>query len=574
MNFKKIIGLLVCISFFIVSCRTTKQEKPTTILTQSQKLDNTAVFIDACREKIAGNKDKAVNLFLSCIKTDPTNAAAYYEIAGLYYLQKKDKEALNYIEKAIKIDSKNNWYKMLYANILVVNYKLKEAIAVYENLVNENPNNLEYYNNLAEGYLYFGKYSNAIEVYDKLETIMGITEELSLQKEKLYLELKKYDKAEEELLKLINEYPSETTYYNYLAYLYLNTNKAEKAFELYQKILSLEPNNANVHLALADYYRSKGDNKNSFNELKIAFENPYTEIDTKVKILMQYYVLSEKSDSLKNDAYLLTNMLLQVHPDDAKAYSIYADFLYRDNKLEEARKQYRNVISLDSSKYVIWENLFLIETELLDYNALENESKRAIELFPEQMAVYYYNGMANFFLKKYDEAISSFNAGLKMTGSDKEVKKNFYIYIADSYHAKKNNEEAFSYYEKVLAIDPENAYVLNNYSYYLTLINQQLDKAAAMSEKAVKANPSSSSYLDTYGWVLYKQEKYNEAAIWLKKALDNKGDENATILEHYGDVMYKLGNTTKALEYWEKAKLKGDGSEFLEKKINEGKLYE
>ena len=574
MDLKKIIGLLVCISFLTVSCRTAKQEKTTTILTQSQKLENSAVFIDACREKITGNKEKAISLFLSCIKTDPENSAAFYEIAGLYYLQKKDKEALDYIEKAIKIDPENSWYQMLYANILVVNYKLKDAIAVYEKLVNENPENLEYYYNLAEGYLYFGKYSDAIEVYDKLEAIMGITEELSLQKEKLYLEIKKYDKAEEELLKLINAYPNETTYYNYLAYLYLKMNKTDKAFELYQKILSLEPNNANVHLALADYYRSKGDNKNSFNELKIAFENPYTEIDTKIKILMQYYVLSEKSDSLKKDAYLLIDKLIQVHSDDAKAYSIYADFLYRDNKLEEAREQYRNVISLDSSKYVIWENLFLIETELIDYNALQNESKRAIELFPEQMAVYYYNGMANFFLKNYDEAITSFNTGLKMIGNDKEVKKNFYIYIADSYHAKKNNEETFSYYEKVLEIDPENAYVLNNYSYYLSLINQKLDKAVAMSEKAVKANPTSSSYLDTYGWVLYKQGKYEDAATWLKKALDNKGDENATILEHYGDVMYKLGNTTKALEYWEKAKLKGEGSEFLEKKMNEGKLYE
>jgi hypothetical protein len=49
---------------------------------------------------------------------------------------------------------------------------------------------------------------------------------------------------------------------------------------------------------------------------------------------------------------------------------------------------------------------------------------------------------------------------------------------------------------------------------------------------------------------------------------------SAEVLEHYGDVLYKLGDHEKALEYWIKAKNKGQGSDFLEKKIMEKKLYE
>jgi hypothetical protein len=39
-------------------------------------------------------------------------------------------------------------------------------------------------------------------------------------------------------------------------------------------------------------------------------------------------------------------------------------------------------------------------------------------------------------------------------------------------------------------------------------------------------------------------------------------------------VLYRLGEPEKALEYWNKAKAKGEGSELLNKKISEKKLIE
>jgi tetratricopeptide (TPR) repeat protein len=95
-----------------------------------------------------------------------------------------------------------------------------------------------------------------------------------------------------------------------------------------------------------------------------------------------------------------------------------------------------------------------------------------------------------------------------------------------------------------------------------------------MGKKAVELEPFNSSYLDTYAWALYQGGKYNEAKIQIDKAIENGGDKNAVILEHCGDILYKTGETEKALEYWQKAKNTGKGSVFLEKKINDKKLYE
>ena len=73
---------------------------------------------------------------------------------------------------------------------------------------------------------------------------------------------------------------------------------------------------------------------------------------------------------------------------------------------------------------------------------------------------------------------------------------------------------------------------------------------------------------------LYKTGKYMEAKEWIGKAIENGAENNAVILEHYGDVFFKLGEPAKAYEYWEKAKKAGKGSDLLDKKINDKKLYE
>ena len=75
-------------------------------------------------------------------------------------------------------------------------------------------------------------------------------------------------------------------------------------------------------------------------------------------------------------------------------------------------------------------------------------------------------------------------------------------------------------------------------------------------------------------WLSYKQEKYTSALEWIKKALGNGGEDSGVVLEHYGDILYKLGEIEKAIDFWNKAKKKKDYSDLLDKKIQDGKMYE
>ncbi|HNW97578.1 MAG TPA: tetratricopeptide repeat protein [Bacteroidales bacterium] len=563
--------LFVFISF--ASCGIFKHNKQP-VLTETQILDNTSEYIDGLKDKEEGDYEKALTHFLSCARTDKSNPAPLYEIARIYYNQEKTELAIPYITKACELDPKNTWYKQLHAELLIVQKKYKEAAAVFESLALSNPENVDFFLNWAMANLYASKYSEAIEVYNKLEERIGITEEISLQKEKILLLQNKFSKAVEEIQKLVDAFPAETEYLNYLADLYVANKMTDEAFTVYQKILSLEPDNGNVHLSLAEYYRMKGDNEKSFDELKQAFSSSNVGIDTKIKILLSYYTITEKYDTLKEQAFSLCSLLVATHPNEAKAYSMYGDFLIRDHKLTEAKEQYQKAIAIDSSKYAIWEQLLYIESEQKNYSLLQNDSKRALELFPEQAGLYLMNGASLLMLKKYDEAITTLNKGVFMAAYDNSLLKNFYTYLGDSYYAKQSYKEAFSSYDKVLDIDSLNVYVLNNYSYYLSLRNENLDKAEKMAGRMIKVVSDNSSYLDTYAWVLFKENRFSDAEIFLKKALDAGGDKNAVILEHYGDVLYKLNKEDKALEYWQKAKDTGKASDLLDKKITDRKYYE
>jgi tetratricopeptide (TPR) repeat protein len=125
-----------------------------------------------------------------------------------------------------------------------------------------------------------------------------------------------------------------------------------------------------------------------------------------------------------------------------------------------------------------------------------------------------------------------------------------------------------------LKYNPKNLYVLNNYSYYLSLREAELEKAINMSQRAIALEPENTSFQDTYGWILYKMGDFLEAEKWIKKALESGGDERPIILEHYGDILFKLGNKEDAIKYWKRAQSKGKGSDLLLKKIADLDLYE
>ena len=579
------IHIIIVFAIAIVGCSPSKEvtsnEKKATVsnkefadLPEKEQIKFKFLFHNAIKERILGNYQLAANLFLQCTQIAPKESSPYYELANLFEASQEKELALEYSEKAVELDEENYWYRILYAHSLQRAGKANEAIKQYEILIENNGGNVDLFFDLAGMQLYSGKYKESIETFNLIEQKIGITEEISVQKEKIYVKLGDIDKAANEIQNLINKHPDNLKYQVLLADLYLANELIEKAFEVYQDILKKDPQNPYANLSLYDYYKSKGEHDKASEAIKKAFASSDLDVDTKVKILISYYSATETA--MKKEALDLNRILIKTHPKEAKAYTIYADFLYQDKKLEGAKKNYLKALEFDDSKFPIWNQLIFIESELQDNEALLRDSKAALELFPNQPIFYFFYGATNLQLKNYDEAVKYLNLGKDFVIDNKPLLAQFYASLGDAYNGSKQYEKSDEAYEETLKIEPKNIYVLNNYGYYLSLREEKLDRAEELSALCNELEPDQSNYQDTYAWILYKQKKYVQAREWLEKALENGGKNNSVILEHLGDVYSQLHNMIKAVEYWSRAKEIGDGqtTELLDKKIADKKLYE
>jgi Tfp pilus assembly protein PilF len=107
-------------------------------------------------------------------------------------------------------------------------------------------------------------------------------------------------------------------------------------------------------------------------------------------------------------------------------------------------------------------------------------------------------------------------------------------------------------YTKALRLAPDDATLLNNYSYSLSERNIRLDEALAMVKRALEKEPKNGAFLDTIGWIYYQMGKYDSALQYILQAIETR-DSSAEVFEHLGDVYQKLGQMENAQKCWQKA---------------------
>lgn len=248
--------------------------------------------------------------------------------------------------------------------------------------------------------------------------------------------------------------------------------------------------------------------------------------------------------------------------------------LVQNQFYKDARVQYQKSLALNDQIYAVHEQLVRIELGDNDLDAAIKDGENALSLFPNQAWMNYLVGVAWMQKKNYSKGLGYVKNATSLEVQDKDLLSQSYSALGDCYHEQKNDKQSDESYDKSLSYNPDNAYTLNNYAYYLSVRGVELDKAEQMSKHSNELQPATASFEDTYAWILFKQKKYAEAKVWMEKALLNDKDHNAVQVEHYGDIMFYLGKVDAAVENWKKAKAYGGQSTVLERKINEKKYIE
>ena len=539
-----------------------------------------ALVADGMKYMIRGEADRALPVFEELAQLAPQSAAAHYLVATAQVKLNKP-EGIESAKKAYQLDNKNVYFAKFLAENLARQKKFREAGEIYEEILKEDPSDLQSGFALAAVYAFSDQVDKAIETYNRLEKNIGVSEEITKQKQQLYLHQNKLDKAVEEAQKLIASEPNEAYYHVALGELYMANEMLDKAVSAFQEALRINPDEAQAHIFLADIYRRKGEIDKCNRELQAVFGNPGFDVTPKIHVMAGYIEMLKANEGRQGamksedrlEAMKLARLLIDTHPAESKPYALYGDLLVYANEKAKARDSYARAARIDGSAYEIWANLLTLDSELNQFDSLLTHSEMALEVFPNQGQLWYSNGSANLVKKNYAEAASALEESRRLI-SDPILSRYIHAQLGDAYNGTKEYGKSDEAYEYVLKDDPENDYVLNNYSYYLSLRNEKLEKAKEMSLKLVRKHPDNATYLDTHAWVLYMLKDYRGAREYLEKALQNPGNVSATIIEHYGDVLSKLGEKDRAMEQWKKAKSMGDHSLDIDRKIASGIVHD
>lgn len=574
---KKRIALIFAFLFLMMGAFADKKKKAENVqeLDEKSRLEFDYSFMEGVRSKITGDYQAALGWYDNCLKILPNSPVVKYELAGILTATEDYNGALQLAREAVAGNPENMWYKILLANILQKKSMIEEACNIYADIISKYPNKEEFY--LIEAGLYTSveKWQKAIDVYDRYETQYGITEPVSIEKIKLYTKLDNVKKASNELLKLIRKFPDRSEYLSLLAELYFNYDQDKKGLQILDRLLKADPNNGFVHFYLADYFRSKKNMEDADKHTRSALVSD--EIENAYKIQYILKLILNPDTTLVTEAQLDSYMelLMQKYSDDLSVRALHSDFLKKDRKFAEARKELEFILSKDQNNYLIWEELLLLCNEMGDTTCMYKQSVDAIRYFPEQPLPYALAGVSLMMQKKFSEALPFFEKGVILTDEKVELKSQFYSYLADCYYSLDSVQQAFNMFDKVLLINPNDVLVLNNYAYYLSLRNERLDQAERMSSKAVSMESDNATYLDTYAWVLYKRGDYSQARFYMKLALEKTKDPSGVLYEHYGDILFRNGDREEAIKMWKKAlELGDDVSETLKQKVNTGILPE
>lgn len=536
---RRILSLLVfSLSFFVASAQQTKFDY---------------IFQEAMRQKLANKYDAAIDLFDYCHQLDPHSGAVLYELSELYPYVKNDSLAIHALEEACRLDPKNYWYKNRLVSLYLEHRRMDDALKNVEEMARLFPEKGEVLMMLLELYENKSDYAKMVEVLDKIEVKEGKSEQLSMEKFRLFLQMNDEKRAFEEMENLANEYPNDLRYQVVIGDLYLDAGKKEDALKQFKSVEAQDPNNVTLLLSMANFYHQEGDTER-YQEY-ITKLLTHTDVDDATKVRMMGVLVRENLTTNGDSVQLLSlfDRVLQQPQEQTGLLALKVGYMM-EKKMpkEEVSPVLRQILEIDPENEMARQNLLTYAIEENDTLNIVNICKPAVDYKSSNAVFYYYLGFAYFMMDEKEQSVEAFRGALEhveksdLTTEDKlKMRANSYALMGDVYHQLGQDDKAFQAYDSCLIYRRNDAMVLNNYAYYLSLKKKDLQRAEEMSRLSNELEPDNATYLDTCAWVLFQQKRYDEAKQYMDKVVELMERDGEEMSDDVADHIKQINKKVK-----------------------------
>ncbi len=453
-----------------------------------------------------GSEDVALNMFrlyseqgefkraadmLAAIPVEDRSARVELALGSAYDQLKDTKNAIAAYRRSLDQDADNVDAERGLANALLMDGQLDEAQKIFADIVTAEPQDAQSQIHLAEIQRRQGHYDQALDTLKKAKPLAPDSLELSYNEALLYDALGRYDDATALLNKMLE-----------------GTAHADGKYS------DQEKGNRAIFLdRLGIIYREQNKTQDAVNAYKQMIELG----GENVKNGYQGEVDSYRDAHQWKDATATAAEAAKTMPKDRGIQLMYAGQLADTGEAEKG--------------------IALAKTQLTG-----GQDDRETYLALAQIYTR---------LKKFDDAKAILDSAEKLSSKSDEK---LYLYFLRGTLAdrQKHFDEAEAQFRKALAIDPQNATILNYLGYMFADRGVKLDEALAMIRKAVDLDPQNYAYLDSLGWVYFKTGQYALAEENIRKA-NERNSSDPTIHDHLGEVYEKTGKLKQAVGQWERS---------------------
>ncbi len=541
-------------------------------LSDADQLRFNYFYLEAVRQQNTGHYSAAFDLLNHALKINPKAAEAYFAQSAYFSELNKDSLALNYLEKAAQLNPGNSTYLERVAQYHINAKEYDKAIGYYEEIYSRNHDRTDVLKILLQIYEQQKNYPKMISAIDRIELADGSSEDITLSKMKVYEMMNDKKAAYNTLKSLSDKHPNDLSYKVMLGNWLMQNKRQKDAYKIFIDAIKEEPDNAFVQTSLYDYYKTVGQDTLANVLMERILTSPKTESQSKISMIQQLIRDNEQEGGDSTKMLKLFNSMMQANPKDGALAELNAAYMTLKKMPQDSiNNALKHVLMISPDNAGARLQLIQAEWPKKNWDKIIALSKPAMEYNPDEMAFYYFMGLAYFQKDDRDKALDTFRKGVGEINSksNANIVSDFYAIMGDILHQKGKSKEAFAAYDSCLQWKADNVECLNNYAYYMSEENRELQRAEQMSYKTIKAEPKNSTFLDTYAWILFLQGRYAEAKIYIDQAIANDTDsvQSAVVIEHAGDIHAMNNEIPTAVDYWQKAVKIGGENALLMKKI-------
>ena len=227
---------------------------------------------------------------------------------------------------------------------------------------------------------------------------------------------------------------------------------------------------------------------------------------------------------------------------------VFFELAYAYEKLQNydsATANYYKCLSYKSDYANVYKQLGYIEYQKNNYSTAISHYKTFIEMkngVVDDYLVWYRKGFCENVQKDYNSAMQSLLQAEKL----KKDYINIYLELGFASKNLKKNEDAISYYNQAIAVDPKSHIPYNGIGEVYRDNLKDMDNAMEWYKKTLAINANERKGNFGMGYCLNSLKRYNEAIPYLKTAIANEKDYTAAYTE-LGYSYYKTGNDADAL---------------------------